>query len=68
MSWPMLAFTMSASPPLALAAQSAAAMIWRSRVSDAPPAPVDELTITAPGATPGYELLRPAMAPATHVG
>src|SRR5687768_17486590 len=64
----MLALTTSASPPDALAAQSAAAMICRSRVSEAPPPPVDELTMSAPGATPGYVPLRPAIAPATHVG
>jgi hypothetical protein len=64
----MLAFTTSASPPEALAAQSAAAMIRRSRVRDAVPPPVEALTITAPGATPGNDALRPAIAPATQVG
>src|SRR5215207_3075525 len=64
----MLAFTTSASPPPALAAQSAAAMSCRSRVSEAPPPPVDELTMTEPGATPGNEPLLPPMAPAAQVG
>jgi hypothetical protein len=67
-SWPMLAFRTSASPPEGEMAQSAAAMMARSveRLAEYPPVPA--LTMSAPGATPVQVALRLAIAPATQVG
>ena len=59
---------MSASPPLEAIAQSAAAMIARSVARDGEYPPVDDDTMSAPGAVPRQVDDRLAMAPATQVG